>query len=295
MRDILHAPAFQALEAAWRGLFFLVRRLETGSDLKVYLVDISREELAADLGSTDDLTRTAAHKLLVDGSVGTPGADPWAVFAGNYVFDASMQSAALLGRIAKIAQAAGAPFVAGASPAILGSESLSGVPDPREWKTGRDSDDVGWWEAIRRLPDSVWLGLALPRFLLRLPYGKDTDSTERFHFEEMPGSPSHEAYLWANASIACAYLLGEAFTNEGWELTPGAIRDISGLPLHIYKEDGQAESKPCAEGLISDRAADAIAAQGLMPLLSRKDDDAVRLAFIRSIAFPPATLRGRWS
>ena len=284
MRALLHHADFQALEAAWRGVLFLVRRLATDERLKIYLLDIAKPELAADM--------VATYELLIEK---TPAGEPWAVLAGNYRFDRSGEDVQLLGRMAAVARHAGAPFLGAASPLILGCESLAQTPEPRKWQTEAPRNGAEGWEALRRLPQAGWLGLALPRFLLRLPYGKQTESTERFAFEEFPGLPQHEGYLWGNPALACAYLLGEAFSESGWDLSPGEINQISGLPAHIYRDDGESHLKPCAEALLSEHAAEAILERGLMPLVSLKGSDSIRLVRFQSLATPPAELSGRWS
>jgi type VI secretion system protein ImpC len=293
MRAILHHPAFQALEAAWRGLFFLVRRLDTDANLKLYLLDVSREELAADLGAADDLGATAAYRLLVEQTVQTPGAQPWAVVVGDYTFDQKQADVELLGRLAKVLRAAGAPFLAAARPAVLGCTSLAATPDPRDWQ---EPSDLEAWQALRRLPEATWLGLALPRFLLRLPYGRDSSPAEQFDFEEMPGPPEHEAYLWGNPALACAYLLAEAFSRHGWKLRPGVVDAIGSLPLHITRaDDGEDCVQPCAEVVLNDRAAGAIHDRGLIVLRSVRDSDVVQVAGFQSPAEPARPLAGGWS
>jgi type VI secretion system protein ImpC len=284
MRALLHVPAFQALEAAWRAVFFLVRRIETSSQLKLYLIDVSKEQLAADLMSSPDLRASGAYRLLVEKSVGTPGAEPWAVIVGNYTFGAERQDAELLARLAKIAKAAGAPFIAAASPRLLGCASLADTPDPRDWKLTPDPNDAAAWTALRGLPEATAIGLALPRFLLRLPYGKKTDPIEAFDFEEMPEAPPHEDYLWGNPAFACALLLAQSFSEYGWEMRPGTHAEIDGLPLHVYQRDGESEPKPCAEALLTEQAAERILEQGLMPLVTLKGRDAVRLLTFQSVA-----------
>jgi type VI secretion system protein ImpC len=280
MCALLHHSAFQALEAAWRGVFFLVRRLSTGERLKVYLLDIAKTELAADM--------VATYQLLIEG---TPRREPWAVLAGNYTFGLSSEDVLLLGRMAAVAKHAGAPFLAAGSPRVLGCDSLAETPEPRKWQ----AEGAAGWGALRRLPQASWLGLALPRFLLRLPYGKQTGSAERFAFEEFPSVPRHEDYLWGNPALACAYLLGEAFSESGWDLRPGEIHEIRGLPAHIYRADGESHLKPCAEALLTEHAAEAILDHGLMPFLSMKGSDSIRLVRFQSLATPPAVLSGRWS
>jgi len=281
MRALLHHPAFQALEAVWRGLFFLVRRLPTDVNLKIFLLDIAKPELATDL--------VATFELLVEQA---PGGEPWSILAGNYTFDQGADDAQLLARMAAVARHAGAPFLAAASTRLLGCDSLDATPSPRQWRL--DKEAVASWTAVRRLPQAGWLGLGLPRFLMRLPYGKDTAPAETFAFEEFSAAPDHENYLWANPAIACACLLGEAFSESGWDLRPGEINEISGLPAHVYRADGESYLKPCAEALLGPDAAEAILDRGLMPLISMKGSDAVRLVRFQSIALPAAPLAGRW-
>jgi type VI secretion system protein ImpC len=294
MRKILHHPDFQSLEAAWRGVHFLVTRLETGENLKLHLIDISKDELAGDLAAANDITATAIYKCLCKDNAGVSDDEPWTLLAGNFTFDRTPEDAALLGRIAELAKAAGAPFIAAANPDLLGCESLAETPDPDDWRSaGRGSTEEAW-AALRKTPEASFIGLALPRFLLRLPYGKETEPVESFEFEEMEGEPKHEEYLWGNPSFACVYLIAEAFSQAGWDFRPGMIQEIAGLPLHVYKQDGESRLKPCAEALLSQRAAEVILDHGLMPLLSFINQDSVRLARFQSIADPPSALLGRW-
>ena len=302
MRAILHNSDFQSLEAAWRATFLLVRLLETGSTLKIYLFDISKEELAADLSSADleskkDLRQTGAYRLLVQQTVETPGAEPWAIIVGNYSFGADNKNdnkdAELLSRMAQVARRAGAPFLAEASPRLLGCSSL--VAD-NCWRTL--SEPPAAFTALRHLPEADALGLALPRFLLRLPYGKQTSPLESFDFEEFPGSPVHEDYLWGNPAFVVALLLAQSFAESADESAgktrPGTVSSLTGLPLHLYRHNGDSEVKPCAEVLLIDDAVDRILSAGLMPLVSFKARDEVRLARFQSIAAPPRALAARW-
>ncbi len=300
MRIILHHPHFQALESSWRGLDFLVTRLDTGTELKLYLLDISFEELRADLRS-ENFRDTAIYKLLVEQTVGTSGGIPWAVMVGNYIFDFAGGDPGLIERISKIAKEARAPFIGGATAHLLGCASLFETPDPDDWRAPLDPQVEERWRSITNLPSATYVGFALPRFLLRLPYGKNTEPTEEFAFEEIPDSneallsrrDQHESYLWANPAFAVAFLLAKGFSENRWEFRPSDSLEIEGLPLHVFKgDDGETEIKPCAEVLLTVRAAAKIIKRGLMPLLSMKESDTVRLGMIQSIAGTP--LAGSW-
>lgn len=292
MRAVLHNPDFQALEAAWRAVFLLVRRLETGSNLKLYLIDVSKEELAADLFSAQDLRGTGVYQLLVGKPVETPGTEPWALVVGNYSFGPEKNDVELLSRMARVADKAGSPFLAEGSPRLFGCSSLASTPKPT-------SEPADAWAHLRHLPEAATLGLAIPRLLLRLPYGKETSPVESFDFEEFLGQPVHEDYLWGNPAFAVALLLAQSFSESEWGMCPGmcpgATSGIDGLPLHVYRENGDSEVKPCAEVLLTEDAVDQLLAAGLMPLVSFKGRDSVRLVRFQSITDPPSALLGRWT
>lgn len=290
MRAILHHPAFQELEALWRGVYWLARGLETGTELKLLLIDATKRQLTSDLLADVETESTGVYKALVDRTVGTPGAPTWAVLAGNYTFGPETDDLVFLGRMAAVARAAQAPWIAAADPRLAGCSSFSGTPDVDDWaKAGH-----GGWQALRELGGVNFVGLAAPRFLLRPPYGKDTEACERFAFEEVEDPEESAAYLWGNPALACAFLLGKAFEEDGWAMHPGAVRQIDRLPLYVYKQDGESVSLPCAEMWMTERAAARMMERGLMPLASIKNDGAATLVRFQSISFPPAPLGGGW-
>ncbi len=295
LRAVLHAPAFQALEALWRGVDFLTRRLETDRTLSVHLLDVTRADLTADLTAADDLGRTGLYKQLVERTVGTPGGEPWAVVLVCETFGPTQDDAELLGRLARIARAGDCAVVAAASPRLVGCDSFAAHPDPDDWRPPADPDAAAAWAALHQLPEAAHVGLALPRVLLRLPYGARSSPAEQVPFEELAASPDHESYLWANPAFAVGLLLGEAFTRSGWKLRPGEVSEIDGLPLATYREDGETQVKPCAEAVLTERAARILIDAGLMTLLSVRDRDVVRLASVRPLARTAAALAGRWS
>jgi type VI secretion system protein ImpC len=294
MRAVLHHPAFQALESAWRGVHLLTRRLDTDEGLKLYLLDVTKEELAADLAGAQDLRGSGAYQVLVEQTVGTPGAAPWALLVGAYTFGPTAEDALLLARLGLLARAAGAPFLAGADPRLFGCASPAATPGPDDWEVPFDAEAKELWAALRATPQAAWLGLAAPRFLLRQPYGEGSNPAEAFAFEELPGGGPHEGYLWGNPAFACALLLGEAFNRAGWGLRPEMFLEIDSLPAHVYEEGGESQLKPCAEVVLTQRAAARILESGVMPLLSVRGSDKVRLGRFQSLAEPPAPLAGRW-
>jgi type VI secretion system protein ImpC len=290
MRAILHHPEFQALESAWRGLDFLTRRVETDTNLKLFVLDLSKEQLADDLSHVEQLRSSKLYKLLVELPAGAP---PWGIVVGIYRFGDTRDDVELLGRIAQIAARAGAPFLAAAEPKIFGGKSLAERPDSDDWDEP-DAAGSEMWRQLCHLPEAAWLGLAAPRILLRLPYGRDTRATDRFEFEELP-APNHAGYLWGNPAIGWAMVLARGFSADGWDLADNLDPDIDELPLHVYEDDGQSQIKPSAEVLLTDRAAERILEFGIVPLQSFADRGTARLFRPQSLADPPTALAGRWN
>jgi type VI secretion system protein ImpC len=297
MRAVLHHPDYQALEAAWRGLHLLTRRLDTGAELKVYFIDCSKDELAEDLENCGDLRECRLAKALTD-SQGDWAADPgWALFAGLFRFDAAVADTVLLARMAVVAGYLGAPFVSEAVPGVFGCRDLSATPDPANWKRPA-AEAAESWKALRAMPQSRHLALAAPRFLLRPPYGEETVPAEEFPFEEVSVEDStnlrHEDFLWGNPAVAIALMLGENFSRHGWDMRPGAVRELDGVPMFLYKQNGEPRQLPCAEAWLGERAAEAMLDYGVLPLLARKDRDAVVLFDLRSLSKGDDALAGPW-
>jgi type VI secretion system protein ImpC len=296
MRRILHHPSFQAVEAAWRGVQLLVTHLETDEDLRLAVMDVSKDELAADVLAVDDLQTTALYDLLVAQTLGTQGGKPWSLLCAAFTFDKTVLDAAVLGRLSKIAHAAGAPLVAGATDRVAGCQSIPAEPDPRQWTWRPDADAEAAWDILRKLPEAAWVALGLPRVLLRQPYGQLSDSADAFDFEEFDSAGgAHEDYLWGSAAFALAEALGAAFSDQGWDMAAQTFHEVADLPAYVYRDaDGEKLVKPCAEVLLTDRAAQAIQDLGVTALLSVQGQNAVRIRGVAAVAEPVAALAGPW-
>lgn len=295
MRKILHHLQFQALESAWRGAYLVVSRVETDANLKLYLLDVTKDELQNDLKSASDLTESAFYKLLAEKTAGNYVDESWAAVCADFVFSPNVDDTATLMRIAQIAAATETPFIAGAGSKMLGVESLAETPDSSEWRISQDTSEGKLWAMLRDLPEAPFVGLAIPRFLARMPYGAKSDPTEHFSFEELNIlAPEHDFYLWSNPAFACALLLAQSFSEGGWEMEKGFNQDIENLPMHLYKKDGETKIKPCAEVEMTQKGADKILENGLMPLISFRDSDRVKLGRLQSISDSSTSLRGKW-
>jgi len=284
LNALLHHPAFQALEAAWRGVDMLVRRIESSEEIGLLLLDVSLAELgvAPSGGSTD-----------VPPEGGTPN-EPPALFrllrdrqprllVGNYAFGQTAGDLHTLGKLAEVAGRLSAPFVATAAPQLVGCDSFALYPDPDDWKAKLLAEVAEVWEALRQSPRARHVGLAAPRFLLRQPYGKTGDPIETFPFEELPGEPAHESFLWGHSSVLCACAAIDALQAGDSELADFTGGEISDLPVHKSSEDGEVAVKPYAEAWLTDRAVDRMLKCGVIPIVPVKNQNAIRLFSFPSI------------
>ena len=295
MRELLHHPDFQALEAAWRSLNMLVTGLETGENLSLHLLDVTKEELFTDLSSADEnLEPSKLYSLLVEQGVDTFGGEPWSLLVGNYTFSASADDVTLLAVLGVVASHVGGPFLAAVDPKVLGCRSFVDNPDSHDW-LGMEQEAVKRWQALRHSSAASWLGLALPRLLIRLPYGPKTDAVDGFNFEEMTAAQVHEDFLWGNPAFYCAMLIARSFSERGWSMQLGDYLEIDDLPAYIIDKHGEPVLQPCAEVCLSDQAMEKVLNQGIMPFISHRRSNIVRLARFQSVAEPLKALAGPWS
>ncbi|WP_310388954.1 type VI secretion system contractile sheath domain-containing protein [Roseateles sp.] len=277
MRRLLHAPSLQGLEAAWRGVQWLIANLELDEQLELHLFDVSRDELLADIvAAKGQLAQTGLHHALADRWRNLPGGQSWSALVGLYQFGASDADVGLLAALGLLAAQAGGPWLAGGDPGL----------------TALAPTEQANWQALRHSEAAAWIGLAAPRVLLRLPYGKKSDPVDGFAFEEFDATPVHEEFLWGNGALAVALLLGRAFNARGWEFEAGDEREIADLPAYTYLQNGERELQACAERYLGEEAGLAMLAAGLMPVLSHRNRNAVTVIRMQSVAEPAQALAG---
>jgi type VI secretion system protein ImpC len=283
MRQVLHHPDFQTAEALWRGVEFLVRRIETGATMEIVLYDVSAEELAADLAATDELAETGLYGMLVEKPAMDAHQGAISAVIGLYDFELSPVHADLLGRIAQVAGSAGAPFISAIGP--------DGVNIPMHAQNPLIQDA---WEALTALPAANYLGLVTPRFLLRMPFGRKTDPIDAFAFEEFTRRSGLSGMLWGHGALIPAFLLAESWAQLGNKMQLGKIMGVGDIPYYVYiAEDGEQTALPCTERLYSERQAAQVGAYHIMPLVSLRGRPELRLASFASVAGKP--LAGLWA
>jgi type VI secretion system protein ImpC len=277
LNAIMHAPEFQKLEGSWRGLHYLVMQSETSVMLKLRVLNISKKELGKDLEKAAEFDQSALFKKVYEEEYGTFGGAPYGALVGDYEFGRNPQDIALLEKISNVAAAAHAPFLAAADPGIMGLESFTDLPNPRDLAKKFETPDYIKWKSFRESEDSRYVGLALPRVLIRLPYGPDTVPIETFNFKEDVDGTDHSKYLWSNAAYAMATRLTESFAKYGWCATIRGVEGggkVEGLPTHTFNTDeGEIAMKCPTEIAITDRREKELSDLGFMPLVHCKGTD----------------------
>lgn len=289
MRQLLHAPAFRNLESSWRGLWQLVSELEGNDDLEISVLDLSRAELEADLL---DNNGQGLHGALTE-SIGEDG--PWSLLATDFAFAGDGTDLCMLAVLAGLAHKHDAPLLAAAQPTLVGCAAPEQLLQPAHWQALPTPLGEAW-QALRQRPEAAWLGLVMPRLLGRLPYGKATDPVSAFSFEELDGPRQHEDFSWDNPVYALTRLAGEAFADDGWEMDTAGYLEVGPLPSYVFRdENGESKQLPCAEVMLTESAASALLARGIMPMLSYRNRDAARLLRWQSVAAPARPLAGVFS
>ncbi len=276
---ILHHDDFQKLEGAWRGLHYLVNNTETDEMLKIRVMNISKTDLGKTLkrfkGTAWD--QSPLFKKVYEEEYGTFGGSPFGVLIGDYYFDHTAPDVELLGEMSKVSAAAFTPFIAAVSPSVAQMESWQELSNPRDLTKIFGTPEYAAWRSLRESEDSRYVGLAMPRFLSRLPYGAKTSPVEEFNFEEDTGAADHRRYTWANSAYAMGTNITRAFKMYGWCSRIRGIESggaVEGLPVHTFPtDDGGVDMKCPTEIAITDRREAELAKAGFMPLLHRKNSD----------------------
>lgn len=287
MRKILHHPRFKELESAWRGLFYLVRNVETDSLLKIFILNLNKENLAFLLKSEKKSENFNFFNILENNK-------NWAVICGNYNFQININDVATLLRLAAISNALDTPFVSYLEPANFESKQLKDISEFKDLLFSSNSPECKLWNAIRADPKSESIGLLFQRLLIRIPFGADTDPAETFSFEEISEIAQYNEYLWTNPCFILAVLLAQSFSLNHWNLPSNFSHDIEGLPTPFFSQADGKESVPKSEFVLNHSLCEAFLELGLMPIVTFQNNDALRLPRIQSIAFPNKQLKGKW-
>jgi type VI secretion system protein ImpC len=289
---ILHHQDFQTLEGAWRGLAHLVNNTETDEMLKIRVMNISKNDLGKTLkkfkGTAWD--QSPLFKKIYEQEYGQFGGEPFGCLVGDYYFDHSPPDTELLGEMAQVCAASHTPFISAAAPSTLQMDSWQDLANPRDLTKIFTTPEYAAWRTLRESEDSRYIGLAMPRYLARLPYGARTSPVEEFDFEEDTGAADHRKYTWSNSAYTMAVNINRSFKLYGWCSRIRGIESggsVEGLPAHTFPtDDGGVDMKCPTEIAISDRREAELAKNGFMPLVHRKNSDFAAFIGAQSLQKP---------
>jgi len=290
LNEVLHNAAFQKLEGTWRGLKYLLDQSETGTQLKIRVLNASKKDLLRDLQRAPEFDQSAMFKKVYEEEYGLFGGEPFGALVGDYEFSKHPEDLELLEKVSQVAAAAHAPFLSAASSELLNMDSFTNLDQPRDIGKIFDSTEYAKWKGFRESEDSKYVALTCPRILMRLPYGRDTAPVEGFNFEEGVDGTDHSKYLWGNAAFALASKMTQAFSTYGWCVAIRGVEGgglVDGLPSHTFRTDeGDVALKCPTEIAITDRREKELADQGLVSLVHCKGTDKAAFFSVQSCNKP---------
>lgn len=289
---IIHHKDFQTLEGSWRGLHHLVTNTETDHLLKIKFMPISKKEVSRNIKKYKGVAwdQSPLFKRIYEEEYGQFGGEPFGCLVGDYYFDHSAPDIEILQGMQKIAAASHCPFIAGASPELMQMESWQELTNPRDLTKIFQNTEYDSWRSLRESDDSRYIGLVMPRFLSRLPYGAKTNPVDEFDFEEDTAGANHNKYVWSNAAYAMAVNINRSFKQYGWCTAIRGVESgglVENLPYHTFPtDDGGVDVKCPTEIAISDRREAELANLGFMPLVHRKNSNVAAFIGAQSLHKP---------
>jgi type VI secretion system protein ImpC len=281
---IMHHPDFLKLEGSWRGLHHLVMNSETGTQLKIKVLNVSKKDLGRDLARAVEFDQSEIFKRIYENEFGSPGGEPYGVLIGDYEFSAHPEDVEFLTSMSSVAAAAFAPFITAANANMFGLSNFGELSKPRDLQKGFEAVEYTRWRGFRDSDDSAFVTLTMPRVLARVPYGAATKAVEEFAFEEAPKDArgaekalKHEEYCWMNAAYVLGTRMTEAFAQTGFCTTIRGAENggkVQNLPVHVFKsDDGDTDLKCPTEIAITDRREFELSQCGFFPLSHYKNTD----------------------
>jgi type VI secretion system protein ImpC len=275
LNEILHHPDFQKLEAAWRGLKFTVDRTDFRENIKIEVLSVSKDDLLTDFEDAPEIVKSGLYRIAYSNEYGVFGGKPYGLICGNWELGPGPQDILLLQKCASVSAMSHAPFISNASPEFFGEKSFLPLPQLKDLKSLFEGPLYTRWQSFRESEDARYVGLCMPRFLLRLPYGEKTIPIKSFNFnEDVVGN--HERYLWGHASLAFASRVADSFAKYRWcpnIIGPQAGGSVENLPLHQYEAMGEIQTKIPTEVMLTERREYELSEEGFIGLTFRKDAD----------------------
>lgn len=274
--EVLHHEIFQGVESTWRGLKYLVDRTDFKSNSKIELLDLSKDDLREDFEDAPDTTQSGLYKHIYVQEYDTPGGEPVTAIISNYEFDASAHDISLLSEVSRVTSVAHCPFMASVGSKFFHKDDINEIPKIHDLENFMDRAEYIRWRTFRESEDSRYIGLTLPRFLLRLPYGQENNPVRAFNYEEDVSHETSQNYLWGNSSFAFAANMTSSFKKNGWCVNirgPESGGKVESLPIHLFEAGKGLQTKIPTEIIIPETRELEFAELGFIPLSYYKNSD----------------------
>ncbi len=274
--EIMHHPDFQSMESAWRSLKFLVDRTDFHKNVKIDLLDVGKEVINEDFEDAAEIIQSGIYKQVYTDEYDTPGGEPYGALISNFEFSSTAEDIGFLQNISKVAAACHCPFIGAVSPRFFGKKDFNELTKIEDLHTFMDRSEFVRWNSFRKTEDARYVGLALPRFALRLPYGPDTVAVKEFNYTEKITGKDHQKYLWGNSSFAFASNMVRSFVENGWCVQirgPESGGKIEDLPVHFFDAGKGTQMKIPTEILVPETREFEFANEGFIPLSYYKNSN----------------------
>ncbi len=272
---VVHSEAFQKTESTWKSLQYLVNRTDFKANSKIEILDVDKDTLRVDFEDAPDASQSGLYKHVYIDEYDTPGGEPFAAIVSDFEFDSGAPDVSLLREISKVSAAAHAPFLGGTGAKFFGKTDIDDVMKVEDINSYMDRAEFIRWNGFRETEDSRYVGLCMPRFLLRLPYG-ESNPVRAFSYAEKVNSEGHENFLWGGAAYAFAANMMNSFKQNGWTVNirgPQSGGKVENLPLHQYDAGRGLQTKIPSEAVISETRELEFANLGFIPLSYYKNSD----------------------
>ncbi|MCE5335607.1 MAG: type VI secretion system contractile sheath large subunit [Desulfobacteraceae bacterium] len=274
LNEIIHHESFRQLESNWRSLNDLILNTNFKANVMLDLMDVSKDELFEDFeANAVDITGSALFKKIYVAEYDQYGGKPFGGIIGLYDFQHTPQDEFWLRTMGKVAAASHAPFIGSVSPKFFGCDSIEELSAIKDLEGLMNHPKYGSWNKLRDSEEAAYLGLTLPKYIVRLPYDPETNPTGKLPFKEDVRGGSNQDYLWGSASSLFAQNMVRSFVQSGWcqyLRGPKGGGLVTGLPVHTFNVRGEEELKIPVEMAIPDYRELEFANAGFIPLIYRK-------------------------
>ena len=274
MDEILHNKSFQELESTWRGIRFLVERTNYNENVKIDLLDATKEEILDDFENNLDITQSTLYKQIYSAEYGQFGGEPVGAIVADYELDKSNQDMTFLNKMSSIAAMSHSPLLTSLSAKFFGLDNFGELENIKDLKSMLEGPQYTRWRTFRENEDAKYTGCMVNRFLTRSPYVPEDNPIKSFNYRETVNN--HDDMLWGNGAYAFATRLTDSFADYRWcgnIIGPkggGAVKD---LPTYTYENYGSVQTKIPTEVLITDRREFELSENGFIALTLRRDSN----------------------